>query len=113
MIVVIIIGVLLAIAMPAFQAARAKSRAQAIVADLREIEGAKERYLMENQLTTGDPVGDASALAPVFIKEWPQGPVQGNYAANAVGSAPTFNGQTGDWYIKHCTGATADSACPL
>jgi len=113
MIVVIILGILLAIAVPNLARSRTISRAQAVVSNLNEIYTAKQNYMMENDLTNGDPVNNASDLSPRYLNDWPQGPVVGTYLANPVGQDPTFLGQNGDWYTQHCTGSTADSSCPL
>ena len=49
MIVVLIIGILLAIAVPNFVRARASSRQKACVATLRQIESSKEQWGMDNR----------------------------------------------------------------
>ena len=49
MIVVLIIGILLAIAVPNFIKARETSRAKACVANLKEIESAKEQWAMDTK----------------------------------------------------------------
>jgi type II secretion system protein G len=48
MIVVLIIGILLAIAVPSFMNARERSRANACRANLRQIQAAKEQWAMAN-----------------------------------------------------------------
>ncbi|MGC8862798.1 MAG: type II secretion system protein, partial [Armatimonadota bacterium] len=69
MIVVLIISVLLAIAIPNFMRARETSRAKACCSNLRQIETAKEQNAMDNKLSDGDDVvGD---LWPDYIKEEP------------------------------------------
>ncbi len=58
MIVVLIIGILLAIAVPNFIKARQNSRLQTIIGNLKQIETAKEQWAMETgQVATA---GDAS-----------------------------------------------------
>lgn len=52
MIVVLIIGILLAIAIPNFISARESSRAKACVASLSQINSAKMQCIMDNQLST-------------------------------------------------------------
>ncbi len=67
MIVVLIIGILLAIAVPNFLKARETSRTKTCVANMRQIEGAKEQWAMEmNMGATSTPV--AGDLAPAYIK---------------------------------------------
>jgi hypothetical protein len=46
------------------------------------------------------------------MNAWPTGPITGTYAANAVGTAPSFNGQTSDYYTLHCV-TTPDANCPF
>lgn len=93
MIVVLIIGILLAIAVPNFIKARQNSRLQTIVANLKQIESAKEQWAMETgQPSTAVPV--QADLTPVYMKNWPTGPIAGTYLPNAVNADPTFNGNT-------------------
>jgi prepilin-type N-terminal cleavage/methylation domain-containing protein len=113
MIVVLIIGLLLAIAVPNFINARTNSRVQTCIADLKQIDSAKQQYAMADGLISGSAVDDASALVPTYLTAWPTGPVTGTYAANAVGSDPTFNGENAAWYSTNCTGSTANSSCPF
>lgn len=88
MIVVLIIGILLAIAVPNFIQARNTSRTRTCIANLRQIEAAKEQWAMEtNQANTATPVqGD---LMPTYMKSWPACPAAGTYAINAVNANPT------------------------
>lgn len=48
MIVVLIIGILLAIAVPNFMKARETSRAKGCIANMKQIAGAKEQWAMDN-----------------------------------------------------------------
>ena len=57
MIVVAIIALLAAIAVPGFLRARKRSQASKILNDLRMIDGAIDQYAIENGKKTGDPVG--------------------------------------------------------
>src|SRR4029077_19904394 len=56
MIVVAIIALLAAIAVPGFLRARKRSQASRIINDLRLIDSAVDQYAIENNKTTGDPV---------------------------------------------------------
>ena len=73
MIVVMIIGLLAAIALPGFQKARESSQENACINNLRVIEGAKDQYAIEEGLTTGDGinwnaiVGEDDATNSFFI----------------------------------------------
>lgn len=93
MIVVLIIGVLMAIAVPQFVKARSSSRQKTVISNLRQIDGAKERWAMELGRVAGDPVASAD-LTPAYIKSFPNNtPVTGVYVPNVVGSEPTFIGK--------------------
>ena len=52
MIVVVIIGLLAAMAIPAFQKVRESSRSSAIDNDARQLASAAQQYMLENNLTT-------------------------------------------------------------
>ena len=54
MIVVLIIGILLAIAIPNFVSARESSRAKACVGNLKQIDSAKQQSAMDNKLSGND-----------------------------------------------------------
>ena len=56
MIVVAIIALLAAIAVPGFLRARKRSQASKIINDLRLISGAVDQYAIENAKKSGDPV---------------------------------------------------------
>src|SRR3569623_885878 len=88
MIVVLIIGILLAIAIPNFIRARETSRAKSCQSNLQQIDSAKEQWAMDNKKTTGDtPVsGD---LAPTYIKTYPSCPSGGTYTIAGVGTTPS------------------------
>ena len=59
MIVVAIIALLAAIAVPGFMRARKRSQASRILIDLRLIDSAVDQYAIENNKKTNDPVGTA------------------------------------------------------
>jgi type II secretory pathway pseudopilin PulG len=66
MIVVLIIGILLAIAIPNFVAARETSRAKACVANLKAIDSATQQWAMDNKINdtsykAGPPTLDTTA----------------------------------------------------
>jgi prepilin-type N-terminal cleavage/methylation domain-containing protein len=84
MIVVLIISVLLAIAIPNFMRARETSRAKSCQSNLRQIETAKEQYAMDNKLSNGDEV--SGTLWPDYIKQEPECPSGGTYTVNPIGT---------------------------
>lgn len=63
MIVVAIIALLAAIAVPGFLRARKRSQASKILNDLRMIDGAVDQYAIETNRKTGDAVGTADWTA--------------------------------------------------
>lgn len=88
MIVVLIIGMLAAIAVPSFMKARENSRKNACINNLRQIDAAKEQVAMEDNLSDGA----ASVAADVnsFIKGGaPTCPAGGTYTYGAIGTDPT------------------------
>ena len=88
MIVVLIIGILMAIAVPNFIQARTTSRRNSCIANLKQIDSAKEQYAMEAKLNTGDAVTSAN-LAPTYIKSFPTCPGGGTYTIDVVGTNPS------------------------
>ena len=64
MIVVLIIGILLAIALPNFVRAREQSRAKSCSANLKQLVSATQQYDMDNKLAASSPtVPDAATLS--------------------------------------------------
>ena len=93
MIVVAIIGLLAAIAIPNFVKARATSQANACINNLRQIDGAAQQWALEKGKTTGATISYPSDLTP-YIKlnsasSIPPCPANGTYADAKVGDVPT------------------------
>ena len=93
MIVVAIIGLLAAIAIPNFVKARATSQANACINNLRQIDAAADQFALEAHLTTGATMNFPGDLTP-YIKlnaagSLPACPAGGNYADATVGATPT------------------------
>ena len=88
MIVVLIIGILLAIAIPNFVRARNTSRGKACQANLKQIDSATEQYLMDNRTTTYPAL---TALTPNYIKTTPVCPSGGTYTMGSASANPTCN----------------------
>jgi prepilin-type N-terminal cleavage/methylation domain-containing protein len=87
MIVVAIIGLLAAIAIPNFVKARGTAQRNACINNLRQIDGAKEQWALENKKSAGTAVVDAEVEA--YIKGGaPKCPGGGAYTYNAVDTAP-------------------------
>jgi prepilin-type N-terminal cleavage/methylation domain-containing protein len=93
MIVVAIIGLLAAIAIPNFVKARATSQANACINNLRQIDAAAQEFALERGKKTGDGISYPADLTP-YIKlnannSIPPCPAGGAYACANVGTAPT------------------------
>ena len=85
MIVVAIIGLLAAIAIPNFVKARASSQKSACIANLKQIEGAKVTWALENKKVNTDVPTDGDLYgATLYIKDTPSCPASGTYAIGAV-----------------------------
>src|SRR5437867_11330126 len=75
MIVVLIIGILLAIAVPNFIKARDTSRAKACTANLKQIESAKEQWAMDNKAATNASPGTTDLYGTTaYIRSTPSCP---------------------------------------
>jgi prepilin-type N-terminal cleavage/methylation domain-containing protein len=93
MIVVAIIGLLAAIAIPNFVKARATSQANACINNLRQIDAAANQFALEQGKKTGDTITYPGDLTP-YIKlnsssSIPPCPASGTYACGTVGTNPT------------------------
>lgn len=84
MIVVAIIGLLAAIAIPSFMKARTTSQKNACINNLRQIEAAKEQWALENKKSTGDAIDETQVNA--YMKATPECPAGGTYTYNVVGT---------------------------
>ena len=92
MIVVAIIGLLAAIAIPNFVKSRATSQANACINNLRQIDAAANQFALEKGKKTGDAITLATDLTP-YIKLNSSGvippcPAGGTYTLATVGAAP-------------------------
>jgi prepilin-type N-terminal cleavage/methylation domain-containing protein len=92
MIVVAIIGLLAAIAIPNFVKARATSQANACINNLRQIDAAANQFALEKGKSTGYAFSYPTDLTP-YIKlnsasSIPPCPASGTYSLNALGTMP-------------------------
>ncbi len=87
MIVVLIIGILLAIAVPNFIKARETSRTKSCQSNLRQIDAAKEQWAMDTKAADGAAVGFGD-IVPDYIRTVPECPSGGTYTENNVGTPP-------------------------
>ncbi len=94
MIVVAIIGLLAAIAIPNFVKARQTAQANACLNNLRIIDAAKNQYALEKGLATGDATATAVTLQSYIghsdTSVFPACPIgNGVYVIGAIGINPT------------------------
>jgi prepilin-type N-terminal cleavage/methylation domain-containing protein len=93
MIVVAIIGLLAAIAIPNFVRARATSQANACINNMRQIDAAVNEWALETGQKTGAGAPSLTADLTPYIKlnsgnVIPACPAQGSYSVGAVGATP-------------------------
>jgi type II secretory pathway pseudopilin PulG len=93
MIVVAIIGLLAAIAIPNYVSNRARSQATACINNMRQIDSAIQQFSMENGKKAGDTITYPSDVTP-YIKlndgnSIPSCPAQGVYTPTLVGNIPS------------------------
>jgi prepilin-type N-terminal cleavage/methylation domain-containing protein len=88
MIVVAIIGLLAAIAIPNFVKARTTAQTNACINNLRQIDGAKEQWALEAKQAEGATV-DSTAVDEYIKGGTPDCPASGTYTYGNVGTAPT------------------------
>jgi prepilin-type N-terminal cleavage/methylation domain-containing protein len=84
MIVVAIIGMLAAIAIPSFMKARTSSQANACINNLRQIEAGKEQWALENRAKTGAEV--TTTEVDLYMRVAPFCPAGGTYVYGKVGT---------------------------
>ncbi len=85
MIVVAIIGLLAAIAIPSFITARQTSQKNACINNLRQIDSGKEQCALEEGLVNG---GNAANYVNYIKGGAPSCPASGAYTPNVVGTDP-------------------------
>jgi len=86
MIVVAIIGLLAAIALPSMMKARLTSQQNACINNLRQIESGKEQWALEARKNNGDAI--VTTEVDLFMKKPPVCPAGGTYTYGVVGTAP-------------------------
>src|SRR5436189_2761558 len=92
MIVVAIIGLLAAIAIPNFIKARESSQKNACIANLKQIDGAKNTWALENKkVSTDTPTATLLYGATLYIRDEPTCPAAGGYTLGTVSEKPLCN----------------------
>jgi prepilin-type N-terminal cleavage/methylation domain-containing protein len=93
MVVMAIIGLLAAIAVPNFMKARANSQANVCINSLRQIDSAAQQFAIEQRKRSGQSINYPNDLTP-YMKlnsagSVPPCPAGGTYDCSVVGNTPT------------------------
>ena len=101
MIVVAIIGLLAAIAIPNFVRARATSQANACINNMRQIDAAVNEWALEQGKTTGSAAPSLTSDLTPYIKlnannAIPECPAGGSYTVGTVGAVPQVSCNLGN-----------------
>src|SRR6266849_8625554 len=90
MIVVAIIALLAAIAIPNFVKARSASQKSACIANLKQVSGAKSTWALEQKKVNSDSPADTDLFgANQYIRVQPTCPGGGTYTIDIVANPPT------------------------
>ncbi len=89
MIVVAIIGLLAAMAIPNFVRARTMSQKNSCISYLRQIDGAIQQWALENQKKSNDSVTTTDITPYIKGGVMPTEPSGGSYSVSDVQTAPT------------------------
>ncbi len=89
MVVVAIVGLLAGIAIPGFVRARTTSEKNSCLNNLRDIDGAKQQWALENNKVNGDSPGNTDLTPYMKGNLMPDCPSGGNYTLGNVGILPT------------------------
>ncbi len=87
MFVIMLIGILLAIAIPSFTHARAKARTKTCIKNLSLIHTAKEQHAIQAKKEVGDPVS-FDDLVPRYLRTVPECQADGTYTPMPIGEWP-------------------------
>jgi prepilin-type N-terminal cleavage/methylation domain-containing protein len=89
MIVVAIIGLLAAIAIPNFVRARSTSQKNACINNLRQIDGAKQQWALENKAVDSSTPGNTDISPYLKGNVMPACPANGSYTVGSIATSPT------------------------
>lgn len=89
MIVIAIIGMLAAVAIPSLSKARSEAQKKACILNLRSIQSAKECWATDFRKATGTPVDMTQVDSYLKDSKEPQCPAGGTYTYHPVGQNPT------------------------
>jgi prepilin-type N-terminal cleavage/methylation domain-containing protein len=98
MIVVTIIGLLAAIAIPNFVRARNTTQKKSCINNLRQIDGAKHQWALENRKTDTDTPVQDDVKVYILRGTFPTCPTSGTYTIGAMATDPICS-NTGDGHV--------------
>ena len=102
MIGVAIIGLLAAIAIPNFVRARNTAQKNACINNLRQIDGAKQQWALENKKADADTPGSTDVAPYIKNNLFPTCPSSGTYTIGAVNTDPTCSQSYCDGVQRAC-----------
>ncbi len=88
MVVVVIIGILVAVAVPVYNSVTHKANKRAVEANLRTIDGAIMQYLATEDTTPADAAALKTGITGSYLQTWPTGP--SGVASYTIGGAGTL-----------------------
>jgi prepilin-type N-terminal cleavage/methylation domain-containing protein len=89
MVVVAVIGILLAIAIPSLVKARTLSQTKTCMANMRQLDSAITTWAVENNKSLGDTIETAAFIgATNYLRQMPLCPAGGAYNFDSVGANP-------------------------
>jgi prepilin-type N-terminal cleavage/methylation domain-containing protein len=94
MIVVAIIGLLAAIAIPNFVRARNTAQQNACINNLRQIDSAKQQWALENKKADTDSPGSTDVQNYIKNNRFPGCPASGTYTVGTLTNDPTCDKST-------------------
>jgi prepilin-type N-terminal cleavage/methylation domain-containing protein len=90
MVVLLIIGILIAIAIPIYNSTQAKAKEKACQANLRTIDGAITQYAASEDVEINSV--NIENINTTYLKTWPTCPSGGNYTINNGKAECSING---------------------
>jgi type IV pilus assembly protein PilA len=96
MVVVLIIGILIAIAIPVFNAAKANAQKKSCYANQRTLEGAAQTYQADQgTLPAAATISGAGWAVPAYVKTAPYCPLVGTTGFYSMDGSGTVTGDNG------------------
>jgi len=86
LVMLLVLGLLAAIAVPSFVSARERAMRTACINNLRQIDGAKDQYMLIHR---AEPTGMGDLVGEQFLRDHPACPTGGTYSLGAIGEDPT------------------------